>query len=443
MAQKNRGCLLFIIGSTLSALCLGVCLLGFALIGSLPDADETPTPSQVVQPITPTPRPLASPTATRRVTTPTTPSADATSALQNALRATVLVVVPDDSGKAVSSGTGSVLTAQGHVLTNFHVIGDIQAGRYLNRQGLVYIGVNPPDFKTKPRLAYMAQIIQADPALDLALVRVIRTVEGNALPVNLGLSPIAVGDSEQVQIGEEVTVLGFPGLGDETVTLTRGIISGFLDDSSSKSAWFKTDTELNPGNSGGPAINKQGQMIGVATSVRYGIKVAGKLGWIRPAKFARTLVQTAQSDSQSPAPTTAARPATVAPTAIAKDRCPPLALNPKPSGFIAQVTMAENVKGDNYDPVNPTSEFKTTAVIHAVITIQNARANTNFKAVWFATNADGVPCNFEIDDAEIATSGSRNIDFFLRPSSQWPPGAYRVEIWVNNTLERVTNYTVR
>jgi hypothetical protein len=138
-------------------------------------------------------------------------------------------------------------------------------------------------------------------------------------------------------------------------------------------------------------------------------------------------------------------PTVAPPTPVAKGGCPPLS-SPAltPSGIISSVTMAEGTKGAEKEPVNPTTLFKPNSVFHAVVRIQNAPANTEVKAAWYATDVgDAAPCNTSIDSNELTAGGSRNIDFSLTPSTQWPEGTYRVEIFVNGTLDRVVNFSVK
>ena len=132
-------------------------------------------------------------------------------------------------------------------------------------------------------------------------------------------------------------------------------------------------------------------------------------------------------------------------TAPAVGSCP--ALNtavPKPSGLIQGITLAEDVSGDNKDPVNPTTTYGSKAEFHAVVATKDAPADTPYKAVWYATDTNGaVECNTKIDEYEVKTDGNRNIDFSLSPKSTWPSGAYRVEVFVNNTLDQVVSFSVK
>ena len=155
-----------------------------------------------------------------------------------------------------------------------------------------------------------------------------------------------------------------------------------------------------------------------------------------------------------PAPTAAPTEAPAAPTDApapveptqppSTGQCTAPNLSPSPSGFISKVTLAENTQGANKDPVNPTKVFASSATIHAVVTTKSAPANTSFKAVWYATDTNGVAaCNTLISSFEGVTSGTRNIDFTLKPTSAWPAGTFRAEIYVNGKLDNVAVYTVQ
>ncbi|MBI3536144.1 MAG: hypothetical protein HY070_01060 [Chloroflexi bacterium] len=114
------------------------------------------------------------------------------------------------------------------------------------------------------------------------------------------------------------------------------------------------------------------------------------------------------------------------------------------TGAILKVVMAEGTQGDAAEPVNPTTVFTPTNIFHAVVTTNNAKPNTKFKAVWYAVDVGTVaPPNTLIDKAEIVTEGTRNIDFFLKPETKWPPGTFRVELFVNDALDQVVSFSVK
>lgn len=217
-------------------------------------------------------------------------TAPAVSPLANAMQATVQILTPDDSRSgSYSAGSGSLVDAGGYILTNFHVIGDPDSGDLYNTRGLIWIGVPPAGSAQPPEVLYRAELVDADRDLDLALLRIVGTHGGSALPENLGLGVLPIGNSDGVQIGDTITVLGYPGIGGNTLTVTRGGVAGFLP------GWFKTDAETNNGNSGGAAINDAGELIGVPTagSSESGDSehLPGKIGLIRPINLAQSLLE--------------------------------------------------------------------------------------------------------------------------------------------------------
>ena len=114
------------------------------------------------------------------------------------------------------------------------------------------------------------------------------------------------------------------------------------------------------------------------------------------------------------------------------------------SGYVEKITIAKDVEGEEKNPVGPTKVYGENDVFHAVVAIIDAPADTVFKAVWYATDVGkDADCNTHIDETELTTDGTRNLDFNLTPSQAWPVGAYRVEIFVNNTLEKVVKFSVK
>lgn len=176
---------------------------------------------------------------------------------RDAANSVVLIFGFEDSGSG-SSGTGSILTRDGLVLTNNHVIAKGDGGRLYSNL-VVYFKPNPISGDnakdlTKP---YLVDVVARDPELDLALLRV-----KNPPP---GLRPLPIGDSEEVDIGEDVAAIGHPG-GGGLWTLTTGTVSSKRRDQARDI--FQTDTAINPGNSGGPLLDEHARLVGVNTFVR-------------------------------------------------------------------------------------------------------------------------------------------------------------------------------
>jgi hypothetical protein len=117
---------------------------------------------------------------------------------------------------------------------------------------------------------------------------------------------------------------------------------------------------------------------------------------------------------------------------------------PIKSPYVKDVIMALGVQGDYLDPVNPTQVFNKDAIIHAVVQLQNAPANTQVAAAWFVVDVGGTASpNTKIDEKVFTTSGTRNIDFTMKPTTTWPTGSYRVDISINGILSNRVTFSVR
>src|SRR6266508_2184551 len=138
-------------------------------------------------------------------------------------------------------GSGVIVTNEGHIITNNHVVDQVDE-----------IEVQLSDGRTKK-----ARLVGSDSQVDLAVLKI----------DELGVKPLKLGDSDAVQAGDMVLAIGNPFGFEETVT--EGIISskgrpnrvdGFGD-------FLQTDAAINPGNSGGPLINLSGAVIGINTAI--------------------------------------------------------------------------------------------------------------------------------------------------------------------------------
>jgi serine protease Do len=149
-----------------------------------------------------------------------------------------------DSGESRSAGIGSgfVLDADGHVLTNAHVVANADQ-----------VSVRLPESKRE----YKARVIGVDRLTDVALVK----VDAQGLPF------VAVGDSTKLKAGEWVAAIGSPfGLAN---TITAGIVSAkerSLPDETFV-PFIQTDVAVNPGNSGGPLLNTRGEVVGINSQI--------------------------------------------------------------------------------------------------------------------------------------------------------------------------------
>ncbi len=138
-------------------------------------------------------------------------------------------------------GSGVIVTREGHVVTNHHVIAGQRSIKIVLHGGK----------------SYSAQLVGEDELLDIAVLK----IEADETFV-----PLKLGDSEKVRVGQIVMAVGNPFRLGETVT--QGIISAKNRSvSDSQRDLFQTDAAINPGNSGGPLVNLQGEIIGINSSI--------------------------------------------------------------------------------------------------------------------------------------------------------------------------------
>ncbi|HVY97685.1 MAG TPA: trypsin-like peptidase domain-containing protein [Solirubrobacterales bacterium] len=162
---------------------------------------------------------------------------------------------PEAEGGGTATGSGFVIDGEGHVLTNNHVV-----------EGANKIQVKLGASDTE----YPAEVVGADPASDLALLK----VEAPAKE----LHPLTLGDSSKVEVGDPVVAIGNPFGLDRTVT--SGIVSALQRQIQAPNGFsidnvIQTDAAINPGNSGGPLINARGEVIGINSQIETGGSGAG------------------------------------------------------------------------------------------------------------------------------------------------------------------------
>jgi serine protease Do len=150
-------------------------------------------------------------------------------------------------------GTGVILDGRGYILTNHHVVEKVQG-----------IEVHLADGTSFP-----ARLLQFDPVMDLAMLKI---------DADRPLTPIAIGTSQDLMIGESVITIG-NAFGYEN-TVAVGIVSALkrnvtLSDEQVYRNLIQTDAAINPGNSGGPLINIDGELIGINVAVRAGAQGIG------------------------------------------------------------------------------------------------------------------------------------------------------------------------
>ncbi|MDR3098448.1 MAG: DegQ family serine endoprotease [Paraburkholderia sp.] len=145
----------------------------------------------------------------------------------------------NDTEQNSGVGSGFIMTSDGYVMTNAHVVDDADS---------IYVTLTD-------KREFKAKLIGVDDRTDVAVVK----IQASNLPA------VAIGDSNKVRVGEWVVAIGSP-FGLEN-TVTAGIVSAKGRDTGDYLPFIQTDVAVNPGNSGGPLINMQGEVIGINSQI--------------------------------------------------------------------------------------------------------------------------------------------------------------------------------
>jgi serine protease Do len=167
-------------------------------------------------------------------------------------------------------GSGMILDKDGHILTNYHVVKDVDSIKV----------------KLADKREFKAVIVSTDPKTDVAVIRI-----KDRVPTDLPF--VEMGNSDELQVGELVMAIGAPfGL---TQTVTTGIISatGRSDVGLAEYEDFlQTDASINPGNSGGPLVDMMGQVIGMNSAIATNSGQSAGIGFAIPVNMIKSMLPT-------------------------------------------------------------------------------------------------------------------------------------------------------
>ncbi|MCD6554048.1 MAG: hypothetical protein DRI52_05300 [Chloroflexi bacterium] len=227
--------------------------------------------------------------------------------------------------RVIQWGSGTLLTPDGLILTNYHVQDTSDLVDMLPPEIELVEGIMAVFMTTRsdqpPKPVFFAETAVADRGLDLAVMRITMNIDGS--PVNsdqLDLPYVPIGDSDELEIGDTLNIFGYPSIGGETITFTSGNVSGFTSEAGIQGrAWIKTDATISGGNSGGTAVDEDGLLVGVPTQAAVTeqvvdcrpivdsngdgiidendpcIPIGGFLNALRPVNLAKPLIQAALS----------------------------------------------------------------------------------------------------------------------------------------------------
>ncbi|KAA3659329.1 MAG: hypothetical protein DWQ04_22600, partial [Chloroflexi bacterium] len=304
-----------------------------------------------------------------------------------------------------------------------------------------------------PVLTYYADIVAQSPELDLAVLKISSRLDGKSI-ARLKLPHIPVGDSDDLELGDILSIFGYPGIGGETVTFTSGSVAGFTKQKGvrARRAWIKTDATIAGGNSGGTAVNHDGKLVGIPTQAAAGegivpvdarpvvdtnkdgrvdqrdtpMAIGGFINGLRPVNLAFPLLRKAgvkiggKKATSSGRKTTGSRPASsAAPKSV-----------PRRSGVkISNLVFCSRVTRDGR-PVNPASMFRSgRKALFVVFDFEGMRKGTKWSQVW-SVNGQKV-----MDQEGKWEDGPRGRKALAINNNQGlPDGQYHLVITVRNQI---------
>ncbi|MBY0310341.1 trypsin-like peptidase domain-containing protein [Patescibacteria group bacterium] len=175
----------------------------------------------------------------------------------------------------VGGGSGFIVSSDGMVVTNRHVVNDTEA-----RYSVI----------TTSGESYPVEVLALDTQLDIAILKI------SELPANVYLEPLIFGDSTSLRLGESVVAIG-NALAEFQNSVSVGVVSGLsrsivatdgFGESEALSEVIQTDAAINPGNSGGPLLNLAGEVVGVNVATSRG---ADNIAFALPAHVVRDVVE--------------------------------------------------------------------------------------------------------------------------------------------------------
>jgi putative serine protease PepD len=227
--------------------------------------------------------------------------------LDRAKKASVQIIAVGTDGHWLWKGSGTIIGADGLILTNAHVAKPTAkglSGADLGKDAAIYEVAFAKDDNSPAAPKYRATTIVSDGYLDLAVMKINANADGT--PIESGTlalpEPVPIGDSNALHTGDHVTALGYPALtADEHVagplTVTSGDVSSFKSDYATKTErfWIDTTERIAHGNSGGASINNAGDLIAVNTQLIKRSEDPAASYLIRPIALAADIIRIARN----------------------------------------------------------------------------------------------------------------------------------------------------
>lgn len=345
--------------------------------------------------------------------------------LTRSLKAAVKLGILGADNNVMGICSGTVIAPTGMIVTNFHCVGQtdiygpsedgLEHGELYNPDGLLLVAISS-DTRKPPTPTFVAKAITGNPDQDVAVLQIVGMIDTKkSLPSNLGLTPNSLVDSDTVEIGDEVSIIGYPGVGGATVTFTEGKISGFLEEDGDENIdWFKTDAQINGGNSGGSAVNENGEVVGIPSATLT--QDADVIHFIKPINQAYPVIKRAIDLLSGKGEINPGKPTT-----------PPEV--PAGKNFGALRFGVDYTENDGL--VGETDAFDTGATqIYAAIPYKNMRDGTSWGYSWLYEGQEA----FGEDNLKWEYGKEGELLIWLTNEDGLPDGEYSLEVYMSNKL---------
>jgi putative serine protease PepD len=394
-------------------------------LGTVIEATPTPRSRDTSNDDNDEPAPADEPEPTPIAVDPTAESGSSTETPIERLQAATVQIfakqVNNGRLQTVWTGSGTIVSADGIILTNAHVAAPTSSGLATLYNDPQMLFDEEPDqlvvalsdsADRPPAEAYIAELAAADGALDLAVIKITADLDGTKLDTStLNLPFVEVGDSNTIGLGDEIRILGYPGAGGETITFTRGNVAGFESQNRvGDRAWIKTDATISPGNSGGLGVNAAGQIIGVPSFGQEAI--GGAINRLRAINYAQPLLAAAQANSSYESP---------------------FVVQGTGQETFAHLTWADDYTDDDGCAVGPRQSYPSNTTFAVAIFEYSGLANGEqvFVAWWL----DEELLSTVVLEWNEGESGDCTPFYFHNYGDPIPEGEYVLEIYVGSDLE--------
>ncbi|NWF63176.1 MAG: trypsin-like peptidase domain-containing protein [Chloroflexi bacterium] len=396
--------------------------------------------------------------------TPTTPSDEPSSnpgeltqsQHSNLIHATVQIFGLFDEGGDLTPayvGSGTILSPSGLILTNAHVASPASQGEPENEPDA--LGVAIVVSEDKPAVpSYLAKVLAVDGFLDLAVIQIVSTSDGSSVDTDsLNLPYVEMADSDTVHVGDSINIFGFPSIGGNTITFTKGTVSGFSsEDQIGDRAWIKTDATISGGNSGGLAADSSGRIIGVPTIAAASrdtetsdcrqvqdtngdgvvdqndscVPIGGFLNGIRPVNLALPLIEAAQSGKQYTSP--------FAQSGVASN---PGSGNESASGFVWLDTSTSTTSKCDWSNDIVDSYSGSVLCIAAGFEYSGMTDGQLLVEYWYLNDEKVAEYSYAWEWGESGLFGT----FLPNDGNPMPDGTYRLELFAGDAMTPMGNST--